>query len=495
MKSKGRLVYKTFWILLIILIIAVAFKLLIIGIKKPFWGHHDWNSVVYSKVARNYIRYGYIKTKLGQVTNSDYQSPDSFGYITHYPPLLPIFISFSFKIFGQTEAAARLVTIFFSLVLVISIYLLGKEIHSKLLGIFAALSVVLTPLFLYFGKLPVHDTIVPAISTFGFWAYVKFIKERKRKYIALLVLSLVIGGLVNWSAFYLVAALVFHQLISKYPKKVRKTIFTLIPLSIIIFAIFVVHIHFLGVKTASIYSNLIERINPYLTSDLYGFTLFKYVKQELLFLRVYYTMPVFLGAVVFPLLFLYKLIKKQLVFAQSIISALFVYGILQLIVFEQLSFIHDYMIYYLLPYMILSFSYILIIFIHKFRKSIIYPLILIALVLYIFFDKLDYTKALINTSMHKRGYDVAEIIKKETLSKEKAFISSNSYKEFEDVFVTYYADRDVAYGEELPENFENKFKLIIRPKDHDPLDTVSKKLLDSQYQRFENNDFIWYKIY
>ena len=208
-------------------------------------------------------------------------------------------------------------------------------------------------------------------------------------------------------------------------------------------------------------------------------------------------MPVFLGAIIFSLLFLYKYIfkRRHLILTETIISALFVYGIIQLVVFEQLSFIHDYMIYYLLPYMILSFSYILIIFIHKFRKSIIYPLILIALVLYIFFDKLDYTKALINTSMHKRGYDVAEIIKKETLSKEKAFISSNSYKEFEDVFVTYYADRDVAYGEELPEIFEIKFKLIIRPKDHDPLDTVSKKLLDSQYQRFENNDFIWYKIY
>src|SRR3990167_10393848 len=97
--------------ILIIIILVLAFKLLLVDINKPFWGHHDWNSAVYSNIARNYVRYGYLATKLGQVTNVDFQSPDSFSYITHYPPLLPILISFSFRIFGQIEAAARLTVI------------------------------------------------------------------------------------------------------------------------------------------------------------------------------------------------------------------------------------------------------------------------------------------------------------------------------------------------------------------------------------------------
>ena len=83
--------------ILIIIILILAFKLLLVNIDKPFWGHHDWNSAVYSNIARNYIRYGYLETKFGQVTNADLQDKKSFSYITHYPPLLPILINFSFS--------------------------------------------------------------------------------------------------------------------------------------------------------------------------------------------------------------------------------------------------------------------------------------------------------------------------------------------------------------------------------------------------------------
>jgi len=165
--------------ILIIIILILALKLLLVNIDKPFWGHHDWNSAVYSNIARNYIRYGYLTTKFGQVTSVDVQNQKSFSYISHYPPLLPIFINLSFRALGQTETAARLTIVFFSLVLVYFTYKLGKELHSSLLGIFSAISLILTPIFLYFGKLPVHDTVVPAVSTFGFWVYIKLIKEKK----------------------------------------------------------------------------------------------------------------------------------------------------------------------------------------------------------------------------------------------------------------------------------------------------------------------------
>ena len=96
--------------------------------------------------------------------------------------------------------------------------------------------------------------------------------------------------------------------------------------------------------------------------------------------------------------------------------------------------------------------------------------------------------------MHERGYNAAKIIKSQILPGEEAFIGSGSYKEFEEVFVAYYADRQVSYGERLPENLESEIKLILRPKDHDALDNASKQLLDSEYTKHENNNFIWYKI-
>ena len=479
--------------ILIIIILILAFKLLLVNIDKPFWGHHDWNSAVYSNIARNYIRYGYLETKFGQVTNADLQDKKSFSYIPHYPPLLPILISFSFKILGQTENSARLVPVIFSLILIFFLYQIGKELHSKMLGIFASMSVVLTPIFLYFGKLPVHDTIVPAVSVFGFWTYVKFIKTKKLKYYIFLLASVVIGGLINWSAFYLVVALCFHQLIAD--RKFReKKIFTLIPLSIGIFSIHLIHVHSLGIDSASAFSNLAERVNPYLTADLYGFSLIKYIKQELLLLRVYYTLPIFLGSFLFFLWFIYSFVKRNLTFAQTLVASFFVYGIIQIAVFSQLSFIHDYMIYYLLPFLILSFSLITFRILQNLRKKLLYPIVLVTILSFIFIDKLPFTNALLATSMHEKGYNAAKIIKSQIFPGEVAFVGSGSYKEFEEVFIAYYSERQVTYGEKLPENFESEIKLILRPKDHDALDNASKQLLNSKYIKHENNNFTWYEI-
>lgn len=186
--------------------------------------------------------------------------------------------------------------------------------------------------------------------------------------------------------------------------------------------------------------------------------------------------------------------KKNLRFEQTLLSALFLYGIIQIAVFEQLSFIHDYMIYYLMPFLVLSFSYTILKIFRSLKTKVIYPIASIALISFIFLDRLQFTNALLATSMHKRGYEAAKIIASETSSGEKVFIGSGSYKEFEEVFIAYYSNRGVFYSEKLPENFEDNFKLILRPKDHDALDGSSKQLLDKNFSRHEDDHFIWYKI-
>ncbi len=479
------------------LVLIFTVFLLAIKIDKPFWGHHDWNSVVYSNIARNYVRYGYLGTKLAQVTNYDYQEPKNFGYITHYPPLLPILMSLSFHLLGQSEASARLTIIVFSILLVFFIYKIGKELQSELLGLYAALSLTITPIFLYFGKLPVHDTIVPAVSVIGFWAYLKYFKTENIKYYFFLVATLVFGGLINWSAYYLVIALIYLQLLTKTSKEVKKRIFALLPISALVFVTQIALVFLAGAKsTESIFSNLLSRMNPYLTADLYGFTILKYIKQELLLTKVYYTLPVFLGAVIFVLYFLFKFLYKRqkLSLAEVIISSLLVYGIIQLVAFSQLSFIHDYMIYYLSPFMALAFSYMTFKILGRFGKSLVFPAVLITIIYFAFLSQLKFTNALIATDTNKRGYMVAQLINKETPSGTMSFITSGAYKEFQEVFIGYYSDRNVAYGEQLPKGFDKSYEIVIRPKDHDPLDQKSKQILENKYLRYEDENFIWYKL-
>ncbi len=484
-------------LLLVSLVLVFAFWLLTIKIDKPFWGHHDWIGIQYSNVARNYNRYGFLTTKFGQVLNVDYQKPENFGYITHYPPGLPIMISLSFRLLGESESSARLTIVFFSLLLLFLIYKIGRELHSPLMGLYASLALVITPIFAYFGKLPVHDVVVPSVSMAGFWAYLRYFKTKDSKYYLLLIAAIIFGGLINWSAYYLVVALLFLQIIYKTPNFFKKKILLLIPISLITFAIQLVHVRLLqrGL-TGDVFSNVLSRINPYLTSDLYGFTLIKYLKQEILLAKVYYTPPVFIAAVGFLFYLACRFIfrKQKFNFAEASILSLLVYGLLQLVVFSQLSFIHDFMIYYLSPFMVLAFSYITFKILARFQKSLVFPVVLIAILNFAFLSQLKFTKALIATDTNKRGFLAGRLINKESPSSAVSFITSNSYKEFQEVFIGYYADRNIAYGESLPRNFDSLYFLVIRPKDHDPLDQKAKQILDDKYLRYEDENFIWYKL-
>src|SRR3989344_5964149 len=201
--------------LIVTSVLLLAFSMLMVDIKKPFWGHHDWNSVVYGNIAKNYVKYGYLKTNFGQVTNIDKQESGQFSYYHHYPPLFTIIISVFIHIFGQSEAPIRSSIILFSIILIFYIYKIGALIHSPLMGIFAAITLTLTPIFLYFGKLPTHDPVVVSISTVAFYYYLKFIRSNQNKYYAILLGCLFIGGLINWSAFYVAPVLALHQVISK----------------------------------------------------------------------------------------------------------------------------------------------------------------------------------------------------------------------------------------------------------------------------------------
>src|SRR3989344_5335062 len=83
------------------------------GITKPFIGHHDWNGVYYSNIARNYLRIGLAGTRLGQVTDFGVIAlPQNF--YTHYPPLLTLVMAGWFKIVGLGDWQARAVPLVFT---------------------------------------------------------------------------------------------------------------------------------------------------------------------------------------------------------------------------------------------------------------------------------------------------------------------------------------------------------------------------------------------
>src|SRR3989338_8774885 len=95
----------------IVLVSILTFLLLSYKLTWPFWGHHEFNGVYYGMIAKNYLRYGLLATKGGQVNNLFPAAPSEWSYHVNHPATYPLLLALSFRMFGTAEATARLVSI------------------------------------------------------------------------------------------------------------------------------------------------------------------------------------------------------------------------------------------------------------------------------------------------------------------------------------------------------------------------------------------------
>ena len=78
--------------------------------------HHGWNGARRSINARNYLRFGYIQTRLAPLDNvgpakgADGKPRKMWTY-WHHPPGFAILLSFAYGILGESETVARLLAV------------------------------------------------------------------------------------------------------------------------------------------------------------------------------------------------------------------------------------------------------------------------------------------------------------------------------------------------------------------------------------------------
>ena len=354
---------------------------------------------------------------------------------------------------------------------------------------------IVTPIFIYFGKMPVHESVVPAFRLLAVYGYFRYIQTQKFKFYFLLLLGLVVGGLINWTGYYVVLPIVGDYFFMQKVRRLRWLIITLIFVSMSLFSGHLLHLKILTGKFfgGGLIGIFMDRFNPYQTQSTYGFSLPKYFIQELNFIKIYFTLPLCVLAFLKLLQLLIKFIRKLKINPGDRLLIMFaVYGMTHLLIFQQLVFIHDYMIYYLLPFMCLSAGAAA----NQLLKII--PLVwfrniaVVGLILVVAFERANFAKALLDSKMNERGVLLGKFIAAQTHSGELSLVSSFSYKEFTDVFIGFYADRNVHYAETVDPKQLLKYRLIIRPKDHDAFDKFSKSYLNEHVPRYENKLYFWY---
>lgn len=420
------------------------------NLSKPFWGEHDWNGARYGNIAKNYVRYGLVETKLGQVENGGVSKPSDFIYYTHYQPLLPLLIAGSYKLFGLSEFATRLVPLIATAGFIIVLYLIGEMLFSKVAGVFMSLSALVTPMIRYYGKNPVHEPLALFFASIAFYGAVMIRNNNKKGWLVLLT-GFILTGFTNWSYVFLLPALVLLILKKKNFKKI---------IILAVVGTILVGLHFLHIKIltgsflgGNLAGALLERTS--VDQVVTKFNLIDYILRVRLWSSTLFTNTLLVSS--FAGLFLILKSKKSEI--KIFIFSVFIYCCYP-IFFANASFIHSYFIYYLIfPLSVCAGYFYAKLF--EYKKILI---IIVALAIFgIWFERNSYEHALEISNGDEQAVNISKLINVITKPDDTILIKPYDYEFSRLPILSYYSERNIiskGTADWIATVSENNFQLI-----------------------------------
>lgn len=425
----------------LILILLVASLVLSYNINKPFWGHHDWTGVYWGAVARNFARYGPITTRFGMILNSGPVSPNQFIYNFHYLPLFPIIWAGFFATLGVYDWVSRLMAIIFSLGAMALFYQLTTRYFSKRIAIFASLFWIATPMFIYFGKMPFHET---PLMFFVLSAVYFYLQNRYRPMLVFILLA----ELTTWPGFFLVPAISFHWWFVNHKSFKFNSIVGLWIISVLLFLMHLTHDYLV---TGSLVGGGLGEI---FLSRIQGVAVLPYISVLVRWTVTYYTLLLPLS-----IIWLLLLIRRKLSGHQDIPALFLIYAVFYPLVFRDASYRHDYLLIYFWPFLTLSSAIAIE---HVIRSKVLQNLAVVTVILIMVATRFKFIMALENSDIYKESVRFGQFIHDNSSPKDKVLaLSADQKVPWDGWFIAYYADRDIVQQNTLPNDTKSFDRVMV----------------------------------
>jgi len=170
-----------------------------------FVGPFGNNNATYSLQAKNYLKYGLLKTKFAPINK---EVNGNFQYYLHHPPLLQLSTALAYKIFKTNSWwPGRFFPIVSTLVSIILISLIAKNLWGDTAGRLALFLGSTCPFLLSFGKIIQFEPLLLAITLIFTFSAGKKVNKKTFLWLSLLAVA---GSLIDWpmilflAFFYLV---------------------------------------------------------------------------------------------------------------------------------------------------------------------------------------------------------------------------------------------------------------------------------------------------
>jgi 4-amino-4-deoxy-L-arabinose transferase-like glycosyltransferase len=484
----------------LLLILILALLLLCYRINKPFVGHHDWNGVFFGNIAHNTQKFGFWQTKFGAAYTFLPQTPQELQFYTHYPPLFHLLQGLLAQIVGVQEWSMRLLSIIFSLAGLAIFFKLVEYLTRRSTAIIASLFFIFNPMFLYFGKMPAHEMFGLTFVVLAIYRYAVYFKTRRKRDYAWLIISLLLGCLTVWSAYYLAPLFIIHYYFLK--KKINPKMIWLMIIPGLTFSLHLIHTYVLtGSWANNLFQTMLFRMQIGQEAAKYTFTWGQYLKQELLWLTVYFSRPICLLSFLALIIFMIQKRHQAVSWQEGIMVAIGIFPVIDLLLFRNVCYIHDYKLYYFLlstPFWgAVGFNHLCQIVVPK-KWSSLLMLGLLGLILFLTIkERLPYYLTLMSGAVNQQAYDLGAIIQKNTKKDQQVLVGSPSFGEFSDLFINYYSQRKTQYFQptlaDLKQSLDEKTKLVVLIKNREKPDKELSDYLE-KFTALKTGDYYLYEI-
>lgn len=325
-------------------------------INRPFTEYFRYINCQYAVYAKNYVWYGYLSTKLGLVLTPYYIHNGEYEYYFHHPPLISIWVSLFFRLFGITEASVRLAEIALSLVTLVVIYKISKHLWGNTVAYVSSLIFALLPMTAYYDRIVAPDYSAIPFVLLTLYFYILWSEQPKSKYLVYMALFLFVGTWFDWQAYIIVLGIGIHVILSDRPNK-HKVLVILFGTALLAFASYLLFVLMVGGREqiVELYHGFLTRagIKIYHRFDRpgasYTFTFLQFLTLELkralnLFTSIVLLFTAFWAG--------YYVIWRPI--RDGYIVPLFIHGLVSIFVFKQGAWIHDFWLYQLVPAIVLS---------------------------------------------------------------------------------------------------------------------------------------------
>jgi len=190
--------------------LAVGACLMAVGIARPWTGSYDANGALFSTAARNYLRYGLVATRGGQVANAGQLRPQDFRFYSHHPPGISLTIAASFALLGIHEWSARLVPLLFTLGAAACLYRIACEMGGRLAGFLATLVFLVQPMVALYGRMPDHEAPAAFFALLLAVLYLHWQRTDRRGWLVAMAAAAFVGMGYAWVVFIVPWLLLGH---------------------------------------------------------------------------------------------------------------------------------------------------------------------------------------------------------------------------------------------------------------------------------------------